>query len=112
MAVEGSLGMDHILTDPFIEDEADPGKCQALESSLWELETLRHHYYPGIKSLIDLFEEPISKHETDLSEYCDSSFESLFKEECVELTKSNAFVEFRMPKGLFSDTMDELWHIE
>lgn len=31
--------------DVFDESELDPAKCRAIESSLWELESLRHHYY-------------------------------------------------------------------
>lgn len=79
---------------------------------MWELETLRHHYYPGTKILVELFEKPINKDEADLSKYLDASFESLFEEECIEITKNNAFVEFRRPKGLFSEAMNELWCLE
>ena len=31
--------------DVFDEHETDPAKCRAIESSLWELDSLRHHYY-------------------------------------------------------------------
>ncbi len=34
--------------DVFDEHEADPAKCRAIESSLWELESLRHHYYHAV----------------------------------------------------------------
>ena len=97
--------------DPFIVSEPNPEQCQALESSLWELESLRHHYYPGVKTLVEVFDKPLSKHETDITEYFDTTYESLFEDECIELTNSNAFVEFHAPNKLFSETMDELWHI-
>ena len=99
-------------TDPFIEDEPNPSECRAMASSLWELESLRHHYYPGIKSLVELFHKTIHKNETDLSEYFDSTFESYFDNECAELTKNNAFVEYHFPKKLLSGTMEELWDIK
>jgi hypothetical protein len=41
--VIGSVGQD-----VFDEHEADPAKCRAIESSLWELESLRHHYYHAV----------------------------------------------------------------
>ena len=35
--------------DVFDETELDPAKCRAIESSLWELESLRHHYYHTVR---------------------------------------------------------------
>lgn len=35
--------------DVFDETEVDPAKCRAIESSLWELESLRHHYYHTVR---------------------------------------------------------------
>ena len=32
--------------DAFVEDEPDPAKARALESSLWEVASLRNHYCP------------------------------------------------------------------
>lgn len=40
--------------DVFDEHEADPAKCRAIESSLWELESLRHHYYHTVSFLSHL----------------------------------------------------------
>ena len=37
--------------DVFDETELDPAKCRAIESSLWELESLRHHYYHTVRRL-------------------------------------------------------------
>ena len=100
------------LADPFKEDEPDPSLCEALQSSLWELETLRHHYYPGIKSLLEMLEKPINKNETDASDWFECSYEALFDDECTEFTKTNAFVEYHIPKGLLSDSLNELWYID
>lgn len=36
--------------DVFDENEVDPAKCRAIESSLWELESLRHHYYHAVRA--------------------------------------------------------------
>jgi U3 small nucleolar RNA-associated protein 19 len=37
-----------IGADPFNNDEADPAKSGAMRSSLWEIDTLRHHYTPAV----------------------------------------------------------------
>ena len=37
--------------DVFDETEPDPAKCRAIESSLWEVESLRHHYYHTVRRL-------------------------------------------------------------
>ena len=34
--------------DPYLEDEADPSKCRAAESSLWEVVTLQNHVLPQV----------------------------------------------------------------
>ncbi|XP_028404522.1 nucleolar complex protein 4 homolog B-like [Dendronephthya gigantea] len=106
-----SESKNKILADPYKEDEADPSQCEALQSSLWELETLRQHYYPQIKDLVELLEKPIGRNETDVSEYFESSYETLFDKECTELTNSNAFIEYHVPKGLLSGSLHELWSI-
>jgi hypothetical protein len=35
--------------DPYLEDEGDPAQSRAVESSLWEMETLRNHYCPQVR---------------------------------------------------------------
>ena len=34
--------------DPYAEDEADPAKCRAAESSLWEVVALQNHVLPQV----------------------------------------------------------------
>ncbi len=41
-------GIGAVGQDVFDKHEADPAKCRAIESSLWELESLRHHYYHAV----------------------------------------------------------------
>uniref|UniRef100_A0A2C9LPD9 CCAAT-binding factor domain-containing protein n=1 Tax=Biomphalaria glabrata TaxID=6526 RepID=A0A2C9LPD9_BIOGL len=37
-----------LTSDPYIPDEKEPASCKALDSCLWELQTLEHHYDPSI----------------------------------------------------------------
>ena len=46
--------------DPFVEDEDDPSECRALESSLWEMETLRSHYFPQVAKFTHVLDRDLS----------------------------------------------------
>ena len=98
--------------DPFIADEPDPAKCNALKSSLWELKTLQSHYYPGLASLVEMLEKPLGTEETDISEYFDEGYDHLFQKECRKITAQNAYLEFQVPKGIISKDMSENWALE
>lgn len=98
--------------DPFIVDEPDPAKCNALKSSLWELKTLQSHYYPGMASLVEMLEKPLSAGETDISEYFDDNYDELFQRECKKITTQNSHLEFQVPKGIVSKGMSERWVLE
>jgi len=41
-------GSDSVESDPFLEEEEDMSKCRALDSCLWELQTLEQHYDPSL----------------------------------------------------------------
>ncbi len=43
--------------DPYLAEEALPAKCRALDSSLWELLTLEHHYHPEVARLASTFRQ-------------------------------------------------------
>ncbi|KAJ3056954.1 hypothetical protein HK097_002332 [Rhizophlyctis rosea] len=67
--------------DPFDYDEADPMKCKAIDSSLWELQVLKSHYLPSISGLAKIFEEDLSKPVYDLEDFLDHSYQSLYETE-------------------------------
>jgi len=48
--------------DPFIMEETDPLKSNALQSSLWEIETLNQHYVAEVSTLVkSLFTDELKK---------------------------------------------------
>ena len=98
--------------DPFIADEEDPSKCNAMRSSLWELKTLQSHYYPAAASLVEMLEKPLGVEETDISEYFDQGYDQLFQQECKKITSQNAHLEFQVPKGIISKSMSDHWVLE
>ncbi|KAI9350202.1 CBF/Mak21 family-domain-containing protein [Obelidium mucronatum] len=66
-------------TDCFIMEENDPAKCRALESSLWELQTMTQHYLPSVSALAGVFQEPLTKAPYEIEDFLDLSYESLFE---------------------------------
>ena len=71
--------------DPFVEDEDDPSKCRALESSLWEMETLRSHYFPQVAKFTRVLDRDLSDRvktaELPMGDVCAASYASLMAEE-------------------------------
>jgi U3 small nucleolar RNA-associated protein 19 len=55
--------------DPFVPTEDDPSKTRALESSLWELEALRKHYYPPISKFAKVFGTNFTKAKYELDDF-------------------------------------------
>ncbi len=51
--------------DPYRWEVDDPSKCQALDSSLYELELLRDHYSPAVSRLLEMFETDLDRLERD-----------------------------------------------
>ena len=39
---------ENLEGDPYVEEEADPAKCRAAESSLWEVVALQNHVLPQV----------------------------------------------------------------
>lgn len=52
--------------DPYDDEEDDPIASGADETSLWELETLRHHMSPGVSRLVNAFSLDARKHPAPL----------------------------------------------
>ena len=70
--------------DPYRPEEQDPMKSNAIDSCLWELETLKHHYCPETAGLISkLFKPPLKKKERSVTSYIgdnDRTMEKLIKQ--------------------------------
>ena len=48
-------------TDPFVADEDEPAKANALDSSLWELEALKRHSFPPVAKFVKVFMADFTK---------------------------------------------------
>eukprot|EP00124_Ichthyophonus_hoferi_P002678 Ihof_evm3s193 gene=Ihof_evmTU3s193 len=92
-------------TDPFIMTEADPAKCRALESSLWELEALREHYLPQLNTFGNIFSETFKDKELNVDEFLDQDYSSMLTQVMAKRVKADIATEFTKPAGVLSTTM-------
>jgi U3 small nucleolar RNA-associated protein 19 len=63
-------GMD----DPFDMEEMDPLLTDAIESSVWELESLQAHYHPNVATLAKVISEQFTKQSYNLEDFLDHSY--------------------------------------
>jgi U3 small nucleolar RNA-associated protein 19 len=102
-------------SDPYLPDEADPAKCRALESSLWELDTLRSHYSPSVSRFVAVLDRDLTdKRKTldvELAPLAASSYASMLGEELGRRLKAVPLAFYTAdtePKGLWGARLGEL----
>lgn len=64
-------------SDPYIFDEKDPLKSNALNSSLWELVSLKQHILPKVSKSVNFLFKKLPQIEWDVSELLDDSYENV-----------------------------------
>lgn len=80
--------------DPFDSTQRDPLNTNALESSLWELETLQSHYHPNVASLAKILGQPFRKPHYNLEDFLDHSYKALLDAEFTKNIKNQPPLEF------------------
>lgn len=93
-----ATGMD----DPFDMDESDPMFTEAIESSLWEIETLQSHYHPNVATLAKIISEQFTKRSYNLEDFLDHSYNGLLDAELSKDLKKEPVVEYEIPKHIFT----------
>lgn len=99
-------GMD----DPFDPNEQDPTLTNAIESSLWEIETLQSHYHPNVAAIAHIISEQFTKQAYNLEDFLDYSYQGMLISELgVEERplKKIPVIEFQIPKRIFTDRLLE-----
>ncbi|KAF2468137.1 nucleolar complex protein-like protein [Lindgomyces ingoldianus] len=91
-------GMD----DPFDMSEQDPMLTEAIESSLWEIETLQSHYHPNVATLAKIISEQFTKRSYNLEDFLDHSYNVLLDAELSRELKKEPVVDYKIPKHIFS----------
>ncbi|GMF12774.1 unnamed protein product [Phytophthora lilii] len=93
--------------DPFLNDELDPIKCNALQSSLWELYTMKQHYNADVAVKARMFEEKLRHQFVDVDESMEITYKSLFDKQLKRKEKGKVPLAFQPCKGLFLQGIDE-----
>lgn len=74
-------------TDPYIMEERDPLKSNAINSSLWELQTLQQHVQPQVVHAANFINSPLPSVEWDLSKILDDTADDIFDKEVKKFSK-------------------------
>ncbi|KAG9885832.1 CBF-domain-containing protein, partial [Aureobasidium melanogenum] len=91
-------GMD----DSFSMDEMDPMETGAIDSSLWELETLASHYHPNVATLARIIQEQFTKKNYNMEDFLDHNYQGLIDAELGKEMKKTPVVEFEIPKRIIT----------
>lgn len=92
-------GMD----DPFNMSELDPMETGAIDSSLWELETLASHYHPNVATLARIIQEQFTKRSYELEDFLDHTYDALIEGELGRELKKAPVVEYEIPKRIITE---------
>ncbi|KAF9269188.1 CBF-domain-containing protein [Marasmius fiardii PR-910] len=103
--------------EPFNASEKNPFITNAIESSLWEIQTHRSHYHPSVSTLAKIFSEAFTKQKYGMEDFLDHTYSTLFETEVNRKIKKEPAlaidqdVEERVPAGLFGEVgvVGELW---
>jgi U3 small nucleolar RNA-associated protein 19 len=68
---------EHGFKDPFDMEATDPLETGAIDSSLWEIETLQSHYHPNVATLAKIISEQFTKQQYNLEDFLDHSYTSV-----------------------------------
>lgn len=97
-------GIDH-----FDDEESNPVKSNAMRSSLWEIDTLRHHYCPPVSRFVLSLENDLTVRakttEINIKDFSSGSYATIFGEEIRRRVKQVPLAFYgTTPTSLFSDS--------
>ncbi|KAJ4811752.1 Nucleolar complex protein 4 [Rhynchospora pubera] len=95
--------------DPFNNEEKDPAKSNAMRSSLWEIDSLRHHHTPAVSRFVASLENDLTVKakttEMKVSDFSSGSYATVFNDEIRRRIKQVPLAFYRTtPTSLFSES--------
>ena len=101
--------MDQGTPDPFDATEPNPSSSGAIDSSLWELHTLKDHWHPNVATLSRILGEQFTKREYQLEDFLDHGYQTLVDAELEKELKvgRKVEVEWEIPKKIFTADGEE-----
>ncbi|XP_030625514.1 nucleolar complex protein 4 homolog [Chanos chanos] len=85
---------DEPCQDPYVMEEEDPAQSHALESSLWELQTLQKHYHPDVAKAAMKINQPLPDMEDDISELLELTTFEVMERDLKQTEKQTVPLEF------------------
>ncbi|GJQ73739.1 hypothetical protein Trydic_g14072 [Trypoxylus dichotomus] len=73
--------------DPYIMEERDPLKSNAINSSLWEIQTLQSHALPTVAAAATFINNPLPSIEWDISKVLENTGDNIFDKELKKNSK-------------------------
>ncbi|XP_062563766.1 nucleolar complex protein 4 homolog B [Armigeres subalbatus] len=86
--------------DPYVMDESDPIKSNALDSCLWEIATLQSHVLPSVATAAKFISNPFPSTEWDLASVLEINENDIFDKEIAKKSKEYA-LNLDRPTSLF-----------
>jgi U3 small nucleolar RNA-associated protein 19 len=100
----------HGMDDPFDSNESDPTRTNAIESSLWEIETLQSHYHPNVAAIARIISEQFTKQAYNLEDFLDHTYQGMVESDLgtgERVLRKTPVVEYQIPKRIFTDRLLE-----
>ncbi|XP_005085366.1 nucleolar complex protein 4 homolog [Mesocricetus auratus] len=89
-----------LSADPYDPLEKDPARSQALESCLWELQTLQQHYHPEVSRAASVINQVLSDPEVSIASLLELTAYEIFERDLKKKTAGSVPLEFIPAKGL------------
>ncbi|XP_077164485.1 nucleolar complex protein 4 homolog [Paroedura picta] len=100
-------GPEELPADPYVMEEEDPSESRALESSLWEIQTLQRHYHPDVAKAAASINTALSESEEDLTDLLELTSYEIFDRD-LKKKATSVPLEFQRATGLFGQKNDVL----
>ncbi|XP_065366345.1 nucleolar complex protein 4 homolog A [Calliphora vicina] len=100
-----------VAEDPFIMEEREPTKSNAIKSSLWEVVALQKHAIPSVATAARFIAQPLPNKEWDLSTVLEVKEDDIFDQEITKKSKQYALA-FERPQTVFlpkNDKFQQHW---
>ncbi|RAO67326.1 uncharacterized protein BHQ10_003338 [Talaromyces amestolkiae] len=97
-----------MMNDPFQPTETDPTITNAIDSSLWELESLQSHYHPNVAAIARIISEQFTKQSYNMEDFLDYSYQGMLMADLgteEKVFRKSPVVEFQIPKRIFTDRL-------
>ncbi|KIJ69077.1 hypothetical protein HYDPIDRAFT_80262 [Hydnomerulius pinastri MD-312] len=106
--IHNPQGGSDSFVDPFLSDEVNPNITNAIDSSLWELYSHKHHYDSAVSTLARIFEEAFTKPGYSMEDFLDHTYGTLIEAEMKRKIKKEPALAMELVKNPFPLASDEV----